>query len=185
LRVPVPKALSKTASKTSSQPRPARRISAKSNSVSRSRHTQPLPEHVAAVCYRNTSEGIEFLLVRTRAGRWTFPKGRVESDPSRAAAAAREAFEEAGVFGRVEERALGSYRHSKLDNFHFDEHSVDAHLCEVVSLVPPEETHRDPTWFDPEKAKRKLNEGRKPKYASELANLVDTAIDEITHRRTS
>jgi 8-oxo-dGTP pyrophosphatase MutT (NUDIX family) len=191
LRVPVSKALSKVAkanSKTSAHQRSARRITAKANTVSRSRHAQVLPAHVAAICYRNSSEGIEFLLVRTRAGRWTFPKGRVESDPSRAAAAAREAFEEAGVFGRVEERAIGSYRHSKLDRFHFgdvhfDEHTVDAHLCEVVSLTEPEEAYRNPTWFDADKTKRRLTEGRKPKYAAELSNLVDTALEQITHRR--
>ncbi len=137
--------------------------------------------HVAAICYRVSGDGVEFLLVRTRAGRWTFPKGRVDDDPSHAAAAAREAFEEAGVFGRVEARPIVRYLHSK-GSFHFDEHPVDAHLCEVVSLVSPEETHRNPTWFDPEKAKRRLCENRKAKYASELSNVVDRAVEHIEQR---
>jgi len=142
--------------------------------------------HVAAICYRVAGEEVQFLLVRTHTGRWTFPKGRVEGDPSRAAAAAREAFEEAGVFGRVESKPIGSYLHSKQENLHSDEHVVDAHLCEVVSLVPPEEVHRDPTWFDPAKAKRRLCENRKPKYATELSNVVDRALEHIQlrHRRT-
>lgn len=139
--------------------------------------------HVAAICYRVSQDGVQFLLVRTRAGRWTFPKGRVEADPSRAAAAAREAFEEAGVFGRVDGTPIGRYLHTKQDSFHFDEHPVDAHLCEVVSMVPPEETHRDPTWFDPEKTKRRLSENRKPKYASELTKVVDRALQHIEARR--
>ena len=141
--------------------------------------------HVAAVCYRVSENGIQFLLVRTRAGRWTFPKGRVEGDPSRAAAAAREAFEEAGVFGRVESRPIVRYLHTKQDHFHFDEHVVDAHLCEVVRTVPPEEEHRDPTWFDPEKTKRRLGENRKSKYAQELLRVVDHAMVHIAqkHRR--
>lgn len=166
--MPVPKVLSNR--------RPSRRF------IPRSRRTDSLPTHVAAVCYRVSEEGVEFLLVRTRAGRWTFPKGRVEGDPSRAAAAAREAFEEAGVFGRVESQPIGCYLHSKLDRLHVDEHAVDAHLCEVVSLVPPEETHRDPTWFDPEKAKQRLCENRKPKYANELSNVVDRALHHIEQR---
>jgi 8-oxo-dGTP pyrophosphatase MutT (NUDIX family) len=139
--------------------------------------------HVAAICYRRTENGIQFLLVRTRAGRWTFPKGRVDGDPSRAAAAAREAYEEAGVFGRVESRPIGRYLHSKMDQVHFDEHAVDAHLCEVIRMVPPEEMHRDPTWFDPEKTKRRLCERRKPKYANEITSIVDQAVEYIARRR--
>ena len=55
--------------------------------------------HVAAVCYRLKDDEPEFLLVRTRSGRWTFPKGGVDGDATNAEAAAREAYEEAGVKG--------------------------------------------------------------------------------------
>ena len=41
-------------------------------------------------------------LVRTKNGHWTFPKGRVDQDATNADAAAREAFEEAGVRGSVD-----------------------------------------------------------------------------------
>src|SRR5271165_2413808 len=58
--------------------------------------------HVAAVCYRVRGGELEFLLVRTRNGHWTFPKGRVDQDATNADAAAREAYEEAGVRGSVE-----------------------------------------------------------------------------------
>jgi len=143
----------------------------------------PGRSHVAAICYRRAEDGVEFLLVRTRSGRWTFPKGRVEGDPTGAAAAARDAYEEAGVFGRVESRPIGQYLHSKQQSFHLDEHAVDAHLCEVIRLVPPEEVHRDPTWFDPEKAKRRLCENRKPKYATEIAKMVDQAVEHIARRQ--
>ena len=47
--------------------------------------------------------------MRTRGGRWTFPKGRVESGLTHAQAAALEAFEEAGVHGRIEEAAFARY----------------------------------------------------------------------------
>lgn len=151
--------------------------------IPRSKRTTAPRNHVAAVCYRVQNDGVELLLVRTRTGRWTFPKGRVEGDPSRAAAAAREAFEEAGVFGRVESHPICQYLHSKQMSFHFDEHLVDAHLCEVVSQVSPEETHRDPTWFDPAKAKRRLGENRKRKYASEITRVVDRAVEHIQRRK--
>jgi 8-oxo-dGTP pyrophosphatase MutT (NUDIX family) len=149
--------------------------------VPRPKKLGPPRSHVAAICYRLQDDQVHFLLVRTRAGRWTFPKGHVDDDPSRAAAAAREAYEEAGVFGRVESQPICHYVHSKQAAFE-DEHLVDAHLCEVVRTVPPEEVHRDPTWFDPEKAKRRLCENRKRKYAAELSRVVDHALEHIARR---
>src|SRR6202008_2377008 len=66
-------------------------------------------EQVAAVCYRIGKSGLQFLLVRPRGGRWIFPKGSVESGLTHAQAAALEAFEEAGVHGRIEEEAFARY----------------------------------------------------------------------------
>ena len=71
-------------------------------------------DQVAAICYRVRKSQIEFLLVRTRhAGRWTFPKGCAEPGLTHAQAAALEAFEEAGVHGRIEEARFTQYRHRK------------------------------------------------------------------------
>jgi 8-oxo-dGTP pyrophosphatase MutT (NUDIX family) len=70
-------------------------------------------QQVAAVCYRASAHGIEFLLVRTRGGRWIFPKGGVEPGLTQAQSAALEAFEEAGVHGRIEEMAFARYRLDK------------------------------------------------------------------------
>src|SRR5450631_3708050 len=48
-------------------------------------------DQVAAVCYRMSDGSVEFLLVRTRKGRWIFPKGSAEPGLSHAQAAALEA----------------------------------------------------------------------------------------------
>lgn len=129
---------------------------------------------VAAVCYRRQANGeIEFLLVRTRAGRWTFPKGGVDGDPTAAAAAAREAHEEAGVRGRVEPLAFTRYLHYKNRG---DAHTVNAHLCKVLHLETPREMYRAPRWFSAEKAKRRLREDRPNNYAEELVRVVDHAV---------
>ncbi len=129
---------------------------------------------VAAVCYRLQANGeIEFLLVRTRAGRWTFPKGGVDSDPTDAVAAAREAHEEAGVRGQVEPLAFTSYQHYKSAG---DAHPVNAHLCRVVHLETPRELFRTPRWFSAESAKRRLREARSNFYAEELERVVDYAV---------
>src|ERR1700733_4389740 len=66
-------------------------------------------DQVAAVCYRIRGGEIEFLLVRTNSGHWTFPKGKAEPGLTHAQAAALEAFEEAGVHGRIEEASFASY----------------------------------------------------------------------------
>ena len=52
-------------------------------------------DQVAAVCYRVRRSDIEFLLVRTNSGHWTFPKGKAEPGLTHAQAVALEAFEEA------------------------------------------------------------------------------------------
>jgi 8-oxo-dGTP pyrophosphatase MutT (NUDIX family) len=139
-------------------------------------------EQVAAICYRLTKRGIEFLLVRTRGGRWTFPKGSIESGLTHAQAAALEAFEEAGVHGRIEEAAFARYVRIKPA---YDRHAsqievtINAHLCEVSHLSTPEEAGRNPTWLLAEKAKRRLGKGRAADYGDDLASIVDRAVARI------
>jgi 8-oxo-dGTP pyrophosphatase MutT (NUDIX family) len=147
-------------------------------------------DQVAAVCYRVRDGGIEFLLVRTRKGRWIFPKGSAEPGLSHAQAAALEAFEEAGVHGRMEEASFTRYirrRRGEVRNSSArlaeKESAVDAHLCQVLRLVPPQELDRNPTWFSAEKAKRRLQEDRTPDFGSELARVVDRAVSRIRRSR--
>jgi 8-oxo-dGTP pyrophosphatase MutT (NUDIX family) len=139
-------------------------------------------EQVAAICYRLGKRGIEFLLVRTRGRRWTFPKGSIESGLTNAQAAALEAFEEAGVHGRIEEAAFARYVRVKRDRDRLSseiEVVINAHLCEVRRLGRPEEKDREPTWFSAEKAKRRLREERADDYGEDLARIVDRAVARI------
>jgi 8-oxo-dGTP pyrophosphatase MutT (NUDIX family) len=147
-------------------------------------------EQVAAVCYRVRSGEIEFLLVKTGKGRWIFPKGSVEPGLTHAQAAALEAFEEAGVHGRIEEASFARYirrrrRESRntVSRAAEKESVVNAHLCEVLRLVPPQELGRNPTWFSPDKAKRRLQEHRTPDFGNELARVVDRAVSRIRRSR--
>jgi 8-oxo-dGTP pyrophosphatase MutT (NUDIX family) len=144
-------------------------------------------EQAAAVCYRVRGGGIEFLLVRTRrSGRWTFPKGSAEPGLTHAQAAALEAFEEAGVHGRIEEasfaryvrRGRGSARKSAARSGK-QKLAVYAHLCEVSRLGPPKESKRHRTWFSAEDAKRRLREGRSSDDGAEFARVVDRAVERI------
>jgi 8-oxo-dGTP pyrophosphatase MutT (NUDIX family) len=147
-------------------------------------------EQVAAVCYRMREGSVEFLLVRTRGReRWTFPKGCAEPGLTHAQAAALEAFEEAGVHGRIEEapftrycrkRRDGEKRASKSEQ---ERVSVNAYLCEVLRLSPPQEFKRDRTWFSVEDARRRLREGRKNDGGAGIVRVVDRAVARIQQLR--
>jgi len=182
-------------------PRPAGRVHSNAMSDGKSRTSAPLVkqfrlaqvrklrecEQVAAVCYRVRSGAIEFLLVRTGSGHWTFPKGGVEPGLSHAQAAALEAFEEAGVHGRMEEVPFARYVRRKrrrgtresAETHSETEVATNAHLCEVLRLVTPQEADRNPTWFAAEKSKKKLLEGRTREFGIELVRVVDSAVARI------
>lgn len=147
---------------------------------------------MAAVCYRMGKRGFEFLLVQTRGGRWIFPKGGVERGLTHAQSAALEAFEEAGVHGRMEAIPFARYFRRKGDaaarakgkgspaaRSAQPELAVAAHLCEVSRLEPPQESNRHPTWFSAERAKQRLLKDRAPELGAELARVVDRAAARI------
>jgi 8-oxo-dGTP pyrophosphatase MutT (NUDIX family) len=135
---------------------------------------QPRGASVAAVCYRLRRGRVELLLVRTRAGRWTFPKGSVSDDSSYAAAAMREAFEEAGVRGEIAPAPFVLYRHAKTAGGR--EILVAAFLCAVTHVGTPLESFRFPTWFDVREARQRLAEHRSGIYAADLQHVVDAAV---------
>ncbi|CAK7254827.1 MULTISPECIES: NUDIX hydrolase [unclassified Shinella] len=77
---------------------------------------RPAREQYGALCYRvrKKKPAIEILLITSRdTGRWVIPKGWPMDGKSAAAAAAREAWEEAGVRGSVREAPIGSYNYLK------------------------------------------------------------------------
>lgn len=142
-----------------------------------------LPLQVAAVCYRRRGSSVEFLLVNTNGGgKWTFPKGDPESSLSHGQAAAREAWEEAGVRGSIESRHFCLYLHSKGIFWKppgVREYVIKAFLLEVEREEQAPEATRNPTWFGPEEARKILAKGREVKYARELQAVVDRALEKI------
>jgi 8-oxo-dGTP pyrophosphatase MutT (NUDIX family) len=140
-------------------------------------------EQVAAVCYRVRRSGVEFLLVKTRGGRWTFPKGSAEPGLTHAQAAALEAFEEAGVHGRMEDTSFATYTRRKGKNDRKGttpaEIIVNVHLCQVLRLDAPQEEGRAPTWFSPIKAMRRLEADRDQDHGNELTRVLDVALARI------
>ena len=103
---------------------------------------------------------IEVLLVTgRRSRRWTIPKGWPMSGKSLAEAAAVEAFEEAGIEGKVDPQPLGSFNHTK--------QSVPLGSLDVRILVHPMTVERELSkwpefgqrrrkWFSLEEAAEKV-----------------------------
>ena len=144
------------------------------------------PVQVAAVCYRANGPSVEFLLVKTSSGKWTFPKGRINPSMSAKQSAIEEAWEEAGAKGRIAEKHFGSYLDTKRALGHdarTREVRIYAFLLEVNSTVVPEEPGRKPTWFTAREAKKNLAEGRAAVYGNQIARIVDTAVDRLTVTR--
>lgn len=115
-----------------------------------------------ALCWRMHRDRPEVLLITSRdTGRWIIPKGWPVAGLSAAESAAREAWEEAGVEGRLDDSCLGSYDYAKTIG-------RDAALPCVVKVFPirvgrladsyPERGQRRRKWFGLKKAARKVQE---------------------------
>ena len=68
----------------------------------------------AVVPYLWQKDEVHIVLVTTSSsGKWTIPKGIVERDLTPAESAAKEAEEEAGVLGKLDEKVLCEYKYRK------------------------------------------------------------------------
>jgi len=107
----------------------------------------------AALPWRRRSDGeVQVLLITSRESRrWVIPKGWPMHEMSPSAAAAREAYEEAGVFGEAASEALGAYVYDKrLPGGEVRAVEVQVFAMEVFveKLAFPEQGQRDKRWFD-------------------------------------
>lgn len=106
-------------------------------------------QQAGAVCLRRTKTGeLRVLLVGSRrGGRWGLPKGHIEINETSHAAAEREAFEEAGVYGTASEAILGSFTYAKDSSdrrFHVTVHQLDTLS---IAKTYPEVAVRKKRWF--------------------------------------
>ncbi|NDV48105.1 MULTISPECIES: NUDIX hydrolase [unclassified Salipiger] len=117
--------------------------------------TLPKRTHVqyAALCYRIRDGKVQILLITSRGRRrWTLPKGWPMQGRSPAKAAAREAWEEAGVKGLVDELCVGGYSYQKRSSNR--PHMALVYPLEVVELDKkfPERRERKQRWVSPKRA---------------------------------
>lgn len=125
-----------------------------------------------ALCWRRRDGEVQVLLVTSRRGkRWIIPKGWPQHKTTPAKAAMTEAWEEAGVEGKVKPVCLGIYSYNK------DLDSGPVTPC-VVAVFPlrvkklhasyPERKQRKRKWFPLKKAIEKVDE---PELAALLSHF--------------
>jgi 8-oxo-dGTP pyrophosphatase MutT (NUDIX family) len=122
----------------------------------------------AALPYR-MGDGLEILLITSRdTGRWVLPKGWPMKGKTPPATAAREAFEEAGVKGKIGGSAIGRYSYGKrLSNGVVLACTVEVYPLAVERQLKrwPERGQRTHGWFSPSDAADLVEE-------AELASLI-------------
>ena len=132
----------------------------------------------AALCLRFKHDELQFCLVTSRGtGRWIPPKGWPMHKQTPAAAAATEAWEEAGLTGKIFETCVGVYAARK---------ELDDETLPVMTLVYalkvknvhsdwPEKSERRRKWFSQKRAAKKVDE-------HDLRHLIAT-FDPATLKR--
>ena len=123
---------------------------------------EPRAQFAAIPWRRNGAGEIEVLLITSReTRRWVIPKGWPIKGKSSAKSAAREAFEEAGVRGKVRKSPVGGYIYDKrLKNGRVQRVRVTVFALEVAeeAEVFPEAAQREKLWASPAEAARSVAE---------------------------
>jgi phosphohistidine phosphatase len=122
-----------------------------------------------AVPYRTTEDGgIEFCLI-TSSGRgdWIFPKGIIDPGETPKQTAAKEAWEEAGLHGKIEGKPVGEYGYGKW--------GASLQVTAYLMRVAVEEDHweeadfRKRCWCAPKEARKLISR-------TKLLKLLEAAV---------
>lgn len=122
----------------------------------------PPAAQYAALCYRKAKGKVEVLLVTSRdTGRWVLPKGWPIKGLAPPQAAAREAFEEAGIEGAVSNLSVGQFSYLKRMTTGEDLPCIVAvYALKTARQLDefPEKGQRQRKWFRPQKAALRVQE---------------------------
>ena len=142
----------------------------------------------AALCFVLAKGKPHILLITSRAtGRWVLPKGWPIIGLTAAEAAAREAYEEAGVLGAVSETCIGQF-------FYLKQIPLADSLPCLVSVYPlrvqklrndfPEQGERQRQWFSPEKAATLVAEPELQGILRAFDPAMQALAAKSSHRKT-
>jgi len=112
----------------------------------------------SVIPYRIRDAEPEIMIVRSSKNKhWVVPKGIHEPGLTSQQSAAKEALEEAGVEGKVDDRAVGSYSYQKWGA----SCNVTVYALAVSHVIPEnewQESHRTRQWVSPEQAASMLRQ---------------------------
>ena len=103
------------------------------------------PEQAAAIPIRRVGRGLQICVIRRKDGnKWGIPKGLVDPGATHEETALNEAWEEAGIKGRLLGAAIGSYRYRKWGT----RLTVAVYVMELVQQAPTweESVFRERRW---------------------------------------
>jgi 8-oxo-dGTP pyrophosphatase MutT (NUDIX family) len=140
---------------------------------SREPDREPRTQFAALPWRQSTGGEVEMMLITSReTRRWVIPKGWPIKGVKSAMSAAQEAFEEAGVRGKISKRPVGSYAYDKrLKNGRLQHVRVAVFGLEVEgeAEVYPELGQREKLWLPFAEAARLVDE---PELMVLLATFV-------------
>jgi 8-oxo-dGTP pyrophosphatase MutT (NUDIX family) len=123
---------------------------------------QAVKKQIAALPYRKHGQGIEVLLITSReTKRWVIPKGWPMRNLTDRNAAKQEAFEEAGIEGKMGKKSMGSFTYRKrMKSGRLQVVQVTVYAMEVSRLLDkwPEQNQRKRQWFAMKEAVERVNE---------------------------
>ncbi len=146
------------------------------NSSKRARVRVPYRQYGVIPIRLSPTAGLEVLLLTSRGtGRWVIPKGWPIRNKTPAETAAREAFEEAGLKGRLwARRPFGAYRYRKEDEALPSDILVRVFILAVDEQKKawPERPQRNTEWFALNRAARLVHEPGLARLMLRVPNLL-------------
>jgi len=128
----------------------------------RADHKSDVRTQFAALCYRINKSKVDVLLITSRrSGRWIVPKGWPMDGLTPAQCALQEAWEEAGVVGKAQDRCLGLYSYNKFLTSKLGFPCVAMVYPVLVKSLKseyPESDQRRRKWFSLKKAAARIGE---------------------------
>jgi 8-oxo-dGTP pyrophosphatase MutT (NUDIX family) len=133
-----------------------------------------LIRQACALPYRWRGGELEFCLITSRSGLWSFPKGIIEPSDTAEETALKESREEAGLRGVLENESLGQFAYGKWGC----DLVVDVFLMRVTAEDDrwPEAAWRRRFWCPAAEAHRRL--GRKA-----LREFLSVALEQVGRTR--
>jgi 8-oxo-dGTP pyrophosphatase MutT (NUDIX family) len=135
------------------------------------------PVQFAALPFHEGSTRRVMLLTSRDTGRWVIPKGWPMPGRKPCQVAKQEAFEEAGLIGKlVSKQPVGSYHYMKVLS------PGQQMLCEVLVFLFevdyqledwPEKSERETSWFEPREAAALVAEGGLSEIIRRLFNVAE------------